>query len=324
MLTEVMESYGLVKEFRQSGYYQTADQQQLFKDVVAAISRGQLVVLSGIVGCGKTVTLRQLREVLEEEGKILVSKSLSVDKNRSTPATLVSALFYDLSAEKNIKIPSQGEKRERELRSLIKKGKKPVALFVDEAHDLHSNTLIRLKRLIEVVEDGGGTLSVVLAGHPKLKNDLRRSTMEEIGYRATVFSLDNLIGNQRDYIEWLLNACMAEGTQIHDSLEVAAIDLLATRLKTPLQIEQHLKLALEEAYHVGEKPVTAAIVESILFKDINELEPTLTRHGYNAKGLAEQFNTKPADIRSLFRGELDPVRTRELHSQMLAAGLPLY
>ena len=107
MLTEVMESYGLVKEFRQAGYYETVDQQQLFKDVIAAISRGQLVVLSGIVGCGKTVTLRQLREVLDKEGKILVSKSLSVDKNRSTPATLVSALFYDLSAEKNIKIPSQ-------------------------------------------------------------------------------------------------------------------------------------------------------------------------------------------------------------------------
>jgi len=50
--------------------------------------------------------------------------------------------------------------------------------------------------------------------------------MEEIGYRATVF-LDNLISNQRDYIEWLLNACMAEGTQISDSLEVAAIDLHA-------------------------------------------------------------------------------------------------
>jgi type II secretory pathway predicted ATPase ExeA len=40
--------------------------------------------------------------------------------------------------DKDVKIPGQGEKRERELRDLIKKGKKPVALFVDEAHDLHS------------------------------------------------------------------------------------------------------------------------------------------------------------------------------------------
>jgi len=234
----------------------------------------------------------------------------------------ITALFYDLSADKEIKIPTQGEKRERELRDLIKKGKKPVVLFVDEAHDLHYSTLTGIKRLIEVVEDGGGTLSVVLAGHPKLKNDLRRPTMEEIGYRVTVFSLDSLIGSQREYIEWLVSQCTTEGTQIGDIL-AEATDLLATRLRTPLQIEQHLTLALEAAYLFGEKPVTTAIVESVLSKQIDDLEPTLTRHGYDVRGLAEQFNAKPAEIKSLFRGQLDPVRAHELQEQMLAAGLPL-
>ena len=62
----------------------------------------------------------------------------------------------------------------------------PNALFIDDAHDLHSKTLIGLKRLIEVVRDSGGMLSVVLAGHPNLKNDLRRSSMEEIGSRCDV------------------------------------------------------------------------------------------------------------------------------------------
>ncbi len=323
MLTEVMEHYGLVREFRQAGYYETAHQKQMFKDIKAAIYSGNLVALTGIVGCGKTITLRRLQEVLETEGKILVSKSLSVDKDRATLGTLIAALFYDLSADKEIKIPTHGEKRERELRDLIKKGKKPVALFVDEAHDLHRGTLTGLKRLIEVVEDSGGTLSVVLAGHPKLKNDLRRPTMEEIGYRATVFSLDSIVGSQREYIEWLLSGCTTEGLQMRDVLEAEAIDLLAMRLRTPLQIEQHLTLAFEAAYQVGEKPVTTAIVESILSKQIDDLEPTLTRHGYNVKGLAEQFNAKPSEIKSLFRGQLDPMRTKDLQDQMLAAGLPI-
>jgi len=97
---------------------------------------------------------------------------------------------------------------------------------------------------------------------------LRRPTMEEIGYRATVFSLDGLIGSQREYIEWLLSACTAEGVQVDQVLEASAIDMLATRLRTPLQIEQHLTLALEEGYQVGEKPVTVATVEGILSKDI--------------------------------------------------------
>jgi type II secretory pathway predicted ATPase ExeA len=34
------------------------------------------------------------------------------------------------------------------------------------------------------------TLSIVLAGHRKLKNDLRRPSIEEIGSRATIFDLE--------------------------------------------------------------------------------------------------------------------------------------
>lgn len=322
MLNEVMEYYGLVREFRQAGFYETEPQRQLFADMKAAIGSGRLIALSGIVGCGKTVALRRLHELLQKEGKILVSKSLSVDKSRTTLGTLIAALFYDLSTEKEVKIPTQGERRERDLRDLIKKGKKPVALFVDEAHDLHPSTLTGLKRLIEVVEDGGGTLAVVLAGHPKLKNDLRRPTMEEIGYRATVFSLDGVIGSPRDYCEWLLRACVREDITLESVLEPDAVALLANRLRTPLQIEQHLTLAFEAGYQVGERPVTAAIVHSILSAETDELEPTLTRHGYNVKILAEQFDAKPKEIRSLLRGQLEPVRARELQDQMLAAGLP--
>ena len=43
------------------------------------------------------------------------------------------------------------------------------------------------------------------------------------------------------------------------------------------------------------------IIDAILAKDINVLEPRLTRHGYNAKALAELLDTKPAEIR-LLRG----------------------
>lgn len=323
MLTEVMEHYGLLEEFRRAGYYETADQKQMFKDIKADIYSGKLIALTGIIGCGKTVTLRKLQESLMQEGRVLVSKSLSVDKNRATLVTLIAALFYDLSPDKDVKIPGQGEKRERDLRDLIKKGKKPVVLFVDEAHDLHSTTLTGLKRLIEMVEDGEGTLSIVLAGHPKLKNDLRRPTMEEIGYRTTVFSLDNLISERTVFIEWLVKSCLDLEIETEEVLEREALELLATRLRTPLQIEQHLTLAFEAAYQVGEKPITTAIIESVLSKQLDDLEPTLTRHGYNIKTLAEQFSAKPAEIRSLFRGELEPARTRELQEQMLAAGLPI-
>ena len=74
------------------------------------------------------------------------------------------------------------------------------------------------------------------------------------------------------------------------------MDLLASRLRTPLQIEQHLTLALETGYQASEKPVGEAIVDFVLSKQIDDLEPTLTRHGYTAKVLTEMLGTKPGEI----------------------------
>jgi type II secretory pathway predicted ATPase ExeA len=323
MRVDVMQHYGLVQPLRQAGYYETDHHRQLLKDIRDAVPEGRLIALCGVVGCGKTLTIRRLQQQLREENRILVSQSLAVEKQNIRLSTLITALFYDLSPDKQVRIPTQGEKRERELQALVKKNKRPVALFIDEAHDLHPHTLIGLKRLLEVVESGGGRLSVVLAGHPKLKNDLRRPSLEEIGYRTDVFTLDGIAGSQRDYLLWLLDAC-TRGKVAHDAiLTEAAQDLLATRLRTPLQIQMHLTLALEAGYQTGESPVTDELVEAVLSKQLDDLEPTLARHGYRLRDLVDQFEAKPAEIRAWFGNQLDPARASELRERLQAAGLPI-
>jgi hypothetical protein len=114
-----------------------------------------------------------------------------------------------------------------------------------------------------------------------------------------------------------------EKMQPAELIDDAAIDLLAAKLRTPLQIEQHLSLAFEEAFRVGEKPVTVEVIEAVLSRQIDDLEPKLMRHGYDVRILASQFNSKPAEIRQFLQGALDADRARELTDQMLAAGLPL-
>jgi hypothetical protein len=94
-------------------------------------------------------------------------------------------------------------------------------------------------------------------------------------------------------------------------------------LTTPLQIEYYLTRALEEGYKVGQKPITPDLIESVLARDLDDLEPRLTRHGYNAKTLADLLNVRPADIRAFLAGRLPPSRTQELQQELLAAGLPL-
>src|SRR5580658_256723 len=98
--------------------------------------------------------------MLARENRVIVSKSIAVEKSRVTLGTPITALFCDLSTDKEPKIPKQGELRERELRNWVRERKKPIVLMVDEAHDLHHHTLIGLKRLIEMVADSGSKPSV--------------------------------------------------------------------------------------------------------------------------------------------------------------------
>ena len=65
------------------------------------------------------------------------------------------------------------------------------------------------------------------------------------------------------------------------------------------------------------------MVESVLSQQLDNLEPTLTRHGYRIKDLVEQFNARPTEIKAWFSNQLDPTRTAELRERMLRAGLPI-
>jgi hypothetical protein len=125
MRVEVMGHYGLTQSIEQAGYYETAHHKQLMKDIKGAMREGRLIAVCGVVRSGKTVTLHRLQQQLLDENKIIVSRSLSVDKHSVRLATLINALFYDLAQDKQVQTPKQGERRERELQELVKKGKRP-------------------------------------------------------------------------------------------------------------------------------------------------------------------------------------------------------
>jgi len=143
--------------------------------------------------------------------------------------------------------------------------------------------------------------------------------MEEIGDRTTVFEFGGLRDQQREYI----SQCLPDGADIADVIDDAAIACLAARLRTPLQIGRYLVRAFEAGFAAGVKPVNLDIVDGVLSTRIDDLEPELTRHGYDAKAIADQFGARVAEVHQLFRGTLDDGRTRELIEEMRVAGLPV-
>ncbi len=325
MLADVQAHFGLTRPFHRVGNFETEHQRALVREVCAVVQTGRLVVVAGLVGSGKTHLLSRIEEELARSNRIAVAKSLAVDKRRTSLPSLIEAMFYDLtSGDRNkIKIPKQPERSERELRDLMLKSKHPVVLIVDEAHDLHDQTLIGFKRLMELAAGAGVVLSVLLIGHPKLRNDLRRPQMEQIGYRTTTFEFEGVSGSLREFIGWLLKACAQDGMRPADLMDADAVELLAERLRTALQIEMHMTLAFEHAFRLGENRVSAEVVEQVLSSAIDELEPTLTRNGYDAPTLTVLLNAKPAEVRDFLAGTLPSDRTREFTEQLRVASVPV-
>ncbi len=128
--------------------------------------------------------------------------------------------------------------------------------------------------------------------------------------------------NQQDVDNQLTQAAL-ENVQPTDILASETITYLAERLSTPLQIEQYLTLAMNEAYQLGVKPITPEVMETVLAIGLDELEPNLIRHGYNVKSIARLLNVRPSEVRSFLNNQLSPEKTQDMREQILKIGIPI-
>ena len=62
MRTDAMNYYRLEKDFTQAGFYETPQHKCLFTEIRAAIKKGELIAISGVIGSGKTVMLSKLKD----------------------------------------------------------------------------------------------------------------------------------------------------------------------------------------------------------------------------------------------------------------------
>jgi hypothetical protein len=85
----------------------------------------------------------------------------------------------------------------------------------------------------------------------------------------------------------------------------------------------HLTLAFQHAFRLGEKRVSAEIVEQVLSRAIDEREPTLTRNGYDTPALTVLLKARAAEVWDFLAGTLAADRAREFTEQLRVAGVPV-
>ena len=322
MILDALEEYSLIKPLSEAGFYATDKIKRLHEKIKnLALSYGSLIAVSGTVGSGKTTFINELMHDLKKEGKCIVSYSYSSDREGVNVKTLLTALLIDVN-KSDKPSPTGYETRDRHLVKLMEDNNKPVVLFIDEAQDLHGNTLSALKKLSEMAKLSRQTLTIILAGQPKLKNTIRSAKMEEIGSRAYVIDLDEqIIGKKDKYLQWAITQCLAKDKKWGDVITQEALTHLTEHLITPPQIISHFNRALEIGFSAGVKPINKEVIDQVLKPLGSILESRYARSGYRIGTLAKILHTSEREINQWFLGKLPELRVAEIQEALVHANV---
>ena len=322
MIFDALEEYGLIKPLSEAGFFATDKIKQLHEKIKNhALSYGSLIAVSGTVGSGKTTFINELMYELKKDGKCIVSYSYSSDREAVNVKTLLTALLIDVNRSDK-PVPTAYETRDRHLVKLMEENNKPVVLFIDEAQDLHGNTLSSLKKLCEMAKVSKQTLTIILAGQPKLKNTIRSQKMEEIGSRAYIIDLDEqIIGKKDRYLQWAISQCLIKDKKWVDVITPEALTHLTEHMITPLQIISHFNRALEIGFSAGIKPLNKEVIDQVLKPHGCLLESKYARAGYRVSTLAKITHTSEKEINQWFLGKLPELRIAEIQEALAQANV---
>ena len=96
---------------------------------------------------------------------------------------------------------------------------------------------------------------------------------------------------------------------------------MAGKFSTPLQINHYAWNSLIKAHQIGQKPVDIDVFNEVISKDLDGIEATLRRYGYDIKALSEAVDARPSEIRTYFKGRLSSGRATEIQKEILKLGI---
>jgi len=241
--------------------FETDDFKQAKNVILYAVDKQRMVAVIGKWGCGKTTILDEVKEELEKHENIIISEALVPDKDRVKTVDIVDNLILDLSEETERPKRSYNA-RARQLRRLVesqaKQGKK-IVVIIDDAQDLHIQTIIALRRMRDIHKFGmKRVISIIFLGQPKLKALLEKTP--EIGSRVPMAIIGSLNGKSADYLEFKLKRIEREGL-----FNRYALDAINRRVdgETPLKINLLAVKCLNLAAHRGFSEVNEEVVNLI-------------------------------------------------------------
>lgn len=234
-------------------------------DFLAGEQTMLLGLLTGEVGCGKTVTRAVFAERLAEqpEFQVVTLENSAFSFNELLGLVLRELEPHDLGPGRTK--CSRYERFNTAMERLNEAGRHLVLVF-DEAQEMSPATLNELKLLTNLNRAGRGRLTVILVGQPELRERVARlpAIDQRIGLR---FHLRPLSGAES--AEYLRHRLQVAG---HPTGELFGSEAMASAFQSsrgiPRELNRIAKLALEFAW-VNEYPeVTSAAINAVA-RDLN-------------------------------------------------------
>lgn len=258
--------------------YLTDDTRFAAEYLLQTAKTGGMVALVGESGSGKTTVRRYAIDRMNAEGqKVRVISPRTIDKTRLTASSICDAIIRDCSNEAPARtIEAKARQVERILTNSSRAGYSHV-LMIEEAHDLHIQTLKYLKRFWELEDGFKKLLSIVLIGQVELKLKLDESKnweAREVIRRMEILELDPL-GSGADVAAYLDIKFARLGKDRKAIINDAGCEALARKLHRqtrngvtysvayPLSVNNWTQRGMNAAAELGVGIVDADVINSL-------------------------------------------------------------
>lgn len=247
-----------------------------------AAQHGNFLAVVGESGSGKSTLREDLIERLKEDGDgvvIIEPYTLSMSGGRDGKPMLARHIAEAIIATlaPGASIPRSQEVRDRRLHQILKESNRAGmrhVLIIEEAHDLHAQTLKSLKRFWELKDGLKRLLSIILIGQTELMDKLgsNQADVREVVQRCVPVKLEP-VKNPADFLAHRFGRAGGDLAAVFepDALEALRDRLIVARDMSgkgvykgyPLAISNLAAAAMNLAADLGERTVTADVVRQV-------------------------------------------------------------
>jgi len=223
-------------------------------------------LLTGEIGCGKTITRTVLENKLEKEGFQVVS----IENSNLPYVYILTEIVNQIKREK----PEKSHLNEYQLITTLKEllvkvvieGGRRIVILMDEAQQIEKDSLDKVKNLTNISSESENYITIILIGQPSLKATINSMPQisQRISLRYHIKVLD--LTNTNNYI---IHRLKTAGHKTGNLFNRDAAELIYLHSGgIPRSINRICKMALDFGFSRQVVTIDSTVIEAII-KDFN-------------------------------------------------------